>query len=266
LAAIDLFIEIDPEATDEALYFVDGSISGHPYKFLLDTGAARSAIIQDEFNTQYEAVGASGGSGAFMPSDNDLIMVPDIRLGTLVQEDMVLGRTKGDASRRTNILGMDFLQHYRCEFYFDQNKLVIDQPNNTNDDVSLYTLQTGAKYHPYVDVSVESVTAKAVWDTGASITLVDSNFIAKHPNLFTPDGTSEGTDSTGATFETPMYKMKACEIGQSMFPEARVATVDFSHMNANNAIPMDMIIGYNIYSKANWLFDFPNKQWAFIDR
>jgi hypothetical protein len=60
--------------------------------------------------------------------------------------------------------------------------------------------------------------------------------------------------------------MNACNIGDRTFPEVRVASVDFSHMNANSVTPIDMILGYNILSKANWLFDFPNKKWAFINR
>lgn len=264
LPTIDLHVEIDPEAADEALYFVDGYIHEHPYKFLLDTGAGRSGIIADEFNAELESAGKSGGSGVFMPSNDDLVNVSAIQVGPLVQENMVVGRVKGGAANRPNIIGMDFWQHYRCEFLFDQNKLVIDQPDSIL--VTLYTLQTSAKCHPCVDVKLENITARAVWDTGASITIVDSNFIEKYPNLFTTDGASEGTDATGASFETPMYKMNACTIGDRAFPEVRVTSVDFSHINANSDTPMDMIVGYNILSKANWLFDFPNKKWAFINR
>ena len=259
LTTIDLHIEVDPEAPDEALYFVNGYIGGRPYKFLLDTGAARSAIIQDEFSAQYESTGKSDGSGVFMPSDDDLITVPAIQIGSLVQENLVVGRVNA-AANDTNIIGMDFLQHYRCEFHFDQNKLLIDESDSTPEDV--LSLQTSAKFHPYVDVHFEQGDALAVWDTGASITVVDSTFIKEYPNLFTADGAEKGTDATGATFETPMYKMQPCSIGGRSFPGVRVASVDLSHMNAK----MMMILGYNILSRANWLFDFPDKKWAFINR
>jgi hypothetical protein len=45
------------------------------------------------------------------------------------------------------------------------------------------------------------VTASAVWDTGASLTIVDMNFVQKHPECFQQAGQSSGTDSTGATME-----------------------------------------------------------------
>jgi hypothetical protein len=33
-------------------------------------------------------------------------------------------------------------------------------------------------------------------------------------------------------------------------------------MNASIEIPMDLILGYSTLRKANWVFDFPRKQWA----
>jgi predicted aspartyl protease len=264
VTTIELLIEKDPEAYDEAWVFVNGDIEGHPYKFLLDTGAARSAIMQDEFNAQFESTEKSAGSGVFQASSDDLITVPALKIGPLECENMIVERMRGDAARRLNLVGMDFWQHHRCEFYFDQGKVVVDQPSANSGGLTLNDLQTDAKYHPYLDVEFENATGKAVWDTGASITVVDSNFIENHPEIFSLDGTSEGTDSTGATFETPMHWMKMSQIGGRSFPAVRVASVDFSPMNAHVDIPMDMILGYNSLSKANWLFDFPNKQWAYI--
>lgn len=263
---INLLIEIDPEAEEEAHIFVNGKVDGHPYKFLFDTGAARSAIMKDEFSLQFSSSEKDGGSGVFKASDNDLITIPSLQIGSLVRENLLIGRMGGDANAHFNLVGMDFWQYFRCEFYFDQKLVVVDQPMPDLPDGVLHDLQTDKAFHPYIDLQFDNSTAKGVWDTGASITVVDSNFVEKHPQLFTPDGTSQGTDSTGTTFATPMYRMHDFTIKGRPFPDVRVASVDFSHLNAKIDIPMDVVIGYNILSEAHWLFDFPEKKWAFIDR
>jgi hypothetical protein len=71
-----------------------------------------------------------------------------------------------------------------------------------------------------------------------------------------------GTDSSGTSAETPMYEMKAFELGHHQFPSIRVAAVDLSVPNATLQTPMVFILGYNVLSKANWIFDFPHRRWA----
>jgi hypothetical protein len=58
-----------------------------------------------------------------------------------------------------------------------------------------------------------------------------------------------------------MYMMAAATIGGYTFPTQRVAAVDLSQLNATLERPMNLIVGYNLYSKAHWLFDFPRKRW-----
>jgi hypothetical protein len=104
--------------------------------------------------------------------------------------------------------------------------------------------------------------ANVTWDTGASITVVDLNFVQRHPEFFQIAGRSLGTDSTGAAMETPMFMMSGATIGGKVFPPHKVAGVDLSHVNAAIERPMNMILGYNTICKANWIFDFPGKRWV----
>lgn len=111
-------------------------------------------------------------------------------------------------------------------------------------------------------VSCGSATAHAVWDSGASLTVADVAFIRQHPALFSEAGHSTGTDASGSQVETTMFIMAETIIGGARFPPHRVAAVDLSHVNAVIDIPMDLILGYNLYAQAAWLFDFPNHRWA----
>jgi len=123
-------------------------------------------------------------------------------------------------------------------------------------------LYLDATFHPYIDIQFGPSTAQAVWDTGASITVVDLHFVQQYPAYFRQVGESTGTDSSGSQQITPLYSMSEAVIGGYVFPPHKVAGVDMSQVNATLPVPMDLIVGYSTFSKANWLFDFPGRRWA----
>jgi hypothetical protein len=155
---------------------------------------------------------------------------------------------------------MDFLKDYRLHFDFDQNRVAVDEP--IEDSIPFHDITFDSRYHPYVQARFGAVNANAVWDTGASLSVVNMEFIEKHAAHFREAGQSTGMDSTGAQVQTPMFTMTGMVIGDQPFPPQRVAGVDLSGANATIEIPMDLIVGYTAYSHANWIFDFPQKQWA----
>ena len=73
-------------------------------------------------------------------------------------------------------------------------------------------------------------------------------------------------DATGATVATPMFTMLGATVGDIELPPLRVAGVDLSGVNATIETPMDLILGYNMLCRANWLVDFPRRRWAMTKR
>ena len=256
---LPLMIVPDEDEADVAEVFVEGHIADKPYRFLLDTGAARTSVIWDEYTAQFEEGDTHHSSGVFARHSNHIITLPSITVGPITKQNVPVTRTAKDNPRVSNLLGMDLLKEYRCHFLFDENRVVVDE------DIAedrLEALTTDSKFHLYLPVAFENVTANAVWDTGAGITVADMTFVEKNPALFQPTDASTGTDSSGTQMETPMFMMTACMIGGHAFPPLKVAGVDLSQVNASIEIPMDLILGYNVLHRANWMFDFPNKRWG----
>jgi predicted aspartyl protease len=261
----DLIVQPDAADADAAEVFVDGAIGGRLYRFLLDTGAARSCVRYDDYTAPFASAEKHASSGVFAGGSQDLITVPSITVGPISRSDFTLVRAaQGDAGRQ-NLIGMDLLKDVRCHFRFDERRVDVDGGGDGEDGVAFEELFLDQRAHPYVPVQLGDVTASAVWDTGASMTVVDTNFVARTPGFFPAAGYSTGTDSTGAQQETPMYVMAAATIGGYTFPTQRVAAVDLSHVNATLERPMDLIVGYNLYSKARWLFDFPRRRWRITE-
>lgn len=259
-----LVIQPDEEEPEAAEVLVDGSVGGRRYRFLLDTGAAKSAILSDDYTTTFAAIGQHTSSGVFAGGSEDVVIAPTIEVGPIVQRDFPVTRLAQNIPQRRNLIGMDLLKDYRCHFLFDEHRVEIDGDDLPG--VTFYDLALDSRFHPYVPVRFGAVTASAVWDTGAGITVVDMGLVARHPAFFQPAGQSQGMDATGATVATPMFTMLGAKVGDLELPPLRVAGVDLSGVNATIETPMDLILGYNMLCRANWLMDFPRRRWAMTKR
>ncbi|MBK8022198.1 MAG: aspartyl protease family protein [Chloroflexi bacterium] len=257
---IALFVERDPEEAEAASVYVDGHLDGKPYRFLLDTGAARSSVVFDEYTATLRSAGKNSSSTVFSVSEDDLVTVGRLDIGPIVRQDLILTRqTEGPG--RQSLIGMDVLRDFCCHFLFDDGQLLVDETCPPDFLRPTHPLLVDAKYHPYIEVRLGTASASSVWDTGASLTVVNTDFIGRHPDYFAPVGTSKGMDATGQEVETPMFVMSSAHIGGYLFPPHRVAAVDLSGVNATLEMPMDAILGYSTFGRADWLFDFPGKRW-----
>jgi predicted aspartyl protease len=260
-ADLNLIIVPDPDDPDAAEILVDGFVGGRPYRFLLDTGAAQTALAADDYTSALGVIDEVASSGVFKPATHEVILVPSIEVGPIRAENVVVVRSPDGALRRS-LIGMDVLKGYCLHFRFDTGQ--VSALDAAPASVHYQDLVMGRRSHPYVKVECGSRTAMSVWDTGASMTVVDEAFIRRVPEFFDEAGTSMGTDSTGAELETKTYVMTGATIGGHEFPPHRVAAVDLSHVNSTIEIPMDMVLGYSTLRPANWLFDFPGRRWALV--
>ena len=263
MSGFALIIQPDDEEPEAAEVLVDGSVGGRPYRFLLDTGAAQSALLSDEYTATFAAVERRASSGVFASGSDDVIIAPSVTLGPIVRRDFPLTRLSENTPHRRNLIGMDLLKDVRCHFLFDENRVEID---GDIPDASSYDLALDSRFHPYIPLRAGATTASAVWDTGAGITVADMGFITRHPAIFRAAGESQGTDSTGTSMATPMFVLTGGTVGEAALPPLRVAGVDLSGVNATIETPMDVIIGYNLLRTANWLMDFPRRRWAISKR
>jgi hypothetical protein len=260
MSEINLIIVPDPEEAEAAEVCVEGSVGNHPYRFLLDTGAAISSLRFDDYTAGFASAEQNHSSGVFARHSEDLITVPDLAVGPLSRPDFTLVRQSREAGDTRNLVGMDFLKDYRLHFLFNEQRVLVDPAPDSGWNFEALVMDNRA--HPYLPMSWGEITAHAVWDTGAGVTIVDMNFVRKNPSFFEEIGGGTGTDSTGTQMETPLFAMTAPVIGKTPFPPLKVAGVELGAVNSRIEIPMDFILGYNVLVKADWYFDFPARKWA----
>ena len=256
---IPLIVELDEDDPQCAVVLVDGTISGHCYRFVLDTGAARTQVIADSLTDALETSGMHSSHGVFSKSTQRMVRLPDLEVGPL-RSSTIDASVAPDAHGDVHpLVGMDLLSDHRLHFCFDSGVLVVDGAPEGDE---LHQLALDDVSHLYVDASWPSAVASCVWDSGAGMTIVDEAFWIRHSDLFRPVRSSQGTDASGVQQGSTTYEVSSPRIGGHLFAPHHVAVVDLSAPNSTLTRPMDMILGYPTLRQANWYFDIPLRLWS----
>jgi hypothetical protein len=249
---ITVQLEIVPDPDDDALAlpFVEATMGGVVVRALLDSGATRSSVRR-----RPGVIGSgrgAAGRGAFGASQlRDVVELP-VEFAGHDLGVMEVRVVPSDHPGHGDLLGQDVLSRYRCEYRLGEGILILDGDAATPRQQVF--LDQGS--HVYAEAQWPSgETAQGVLDTGASVTVVDSGFVGTHPDLFVPNGLSEGMDATGETVSTRMMTMAPMTLLGSPFGASAVAVVDLSVANADMERPMDLIVGWPILSQGTFYVD-----------
>src|SRR3954471_20916121 len=235
---------------------------------MLDTGGARSTLPLDDLTSTFEPVDVDDepGRGALGPgsADTGRAVVPSISLGPLEVRDLVVDLAP-DGSDAPTILGLDVLRGHRLELRLAEVMLGVDTDAPVDAERPL-PLSSGS--HPHVVVGWGDIEATALFDTGASVTVVDTAFAAAHPELLEPLPTSTGTDAAGNRAETPMARMAACAVGGRRFDASLAVIVPIRGIQRAGDPEFDLILGLPMIRQADWIIDLARGVWAFagVDR
>lgn len=264
MSKISFSLQYDDETKQTAQVFVEGLIQDQPSKFLLDTGCAQTSLALNEFTQSLPSTGKRGSSGALgQRADFDLVELSQISVGSLSRNNWQVSRAPQGGLDR-HLFGMDIMRDYCLEFNFEHNEMLVLPKADSKIKIADQMMAMENDLIPFIPVEIATVTGNAVWDTGASITLVASSFVEQHPHLFTKLGSETGTDSTNTQMETPTYIMSGLKISGREFQPMKVAAIPFSISQDKVENPINIILGYPTLKQANWIFDFPNKKWGII--
>jgi hypothetical protein len=258
---IELCDDRDDPGAAEA--YVVATVAGREYRLILDTGGARSTLPVDDLTSTFARIDVDDepGRGALgpAPADTRRVVVPSIALGPLEVRDLVVDLAP-DGSHAPTILGLDVLRGHRLELRLTDVMLGIDTdaPVDAERPLSL-----SSRSHPHVVVGWGGVEARALFDTGASVSVVDPVFAAEHPELLEPLPPSTGTDATGNRADTPMARMAACEVGGRRFDASLAAILPIRGIQRTGDPEFDLILGVPLIRQADWIIDLAWGVWGF---
>lgn len=250
MRTVNLDIVPDPDDASLALPFTAFTADGTTVRALLDSGAARSSVVQRAGVVRSAVTGV--GRGAFGVAVEEELTDLHVHFAGRDLGSMCVAVIPEDFPGHGDLIGQDVLSQFRCEYRLGEGLLILDgEDPGLDHEVFLDEMS-----HVYAEVRWPSgESAQAVLDTGAAVTVVDCAFVERHPSLFEPDGQSEGMDVSGQTVSTPMMTMAPMTLLGSGFDASKVAIVDLSSANATLTRPMDLILGWPILSRGTFYVD-----------
>lgn len=255
---ISLILKFDDESQQSAEIYVDGSVHTDPYRFLLDTGCAMTTLTRNQLTKILPSVGKRESSGTFGRAVYDLVELTSISVGSIFREKWVVSRAPDGGTDR-HLFGMDIMRDYCFDFAFDNNEINIVQESDSRCKIADQELIMENNLIPYIPVEFEGKCGNAIWDSGASVTLVDLDFVRQHPNNFISIGNDIGTDSTNTQRVTPMFMMNGLIIAGRKFQSLKVAALNFSNSHPRVENSLKVCLGYSALRQANWLFVFQDE-------
>lgn len=257
----DIPLRLVPDGDDPDLFlpYVQLEADGVPIEALLDSGAARTRLVERPTLAATDS-GPHVSSGAFgVSTTTTRSATVRCRLAGLDVGPVSVALDAPEAPGPGDLVGQDVLGRLTCLYQLSSGLLTVDPepPART------HPIHIGERGHVYLDPAwPDGSTARAVFDTGASVTVVDADFAARHPGLFTTLPSSSGTDASGLTLETPMARMHGPRILGEQFADSLVAIVDLTGPNRTVQRPMDLILGWPITGQADWYVDHPGSRAA----
>lgn len=249
----------DGDAADTGNILIEATVDRRPYRLKLDSAALRTELVTDDYLAALPASGQHSSAGASGQREHsDVVAIPGLTTGDLTTGPVPVVRVDSFPGRQ-HLLGLDLIGHHCCEFRFSSAELRL---SDSPDAQASLDLRQGGPGHIYLDLAWGPASATTVWDSGASITVVDAAFASAHSALFTPAGETAGTDATGATVSTPLVTMDGPMIAGVQFAPSTAAILDLSAMNEIVNLPMSVIAGVPLLRQADWLFDLPAWRYA----
>jgi hypothetical protein len=260
---VSIELRDDPDEPGAAEAYVVATVAGREYPLILDTGGGRSTLPLDDLTSTFARVHVNDepGRGALGPASADTgrVVVPSIALGPLEVRDLVVDLAP-DGSYAPTILGLDVLRGHRIEVRLADVMLGIDTDAHVDAE---RPLPLSSRSHPHVVVGWGDVEATALFDTGASVSVVDAAFAAEHPGLLEPLPPSTGIDAAGNRAELPMARMAACEVGGRRFDASLAVIVPIRGIQRAGDPDFDVALGVPVIRQANWIIDLARGVWGF---
>ncbi|MDB6041280.1 MAG: hypothetical protein JWM99_5121 [Verrucomicrobiales bacterium] len=270
--ALFLSLSLSGPANAEPLRVISGPVaSGQAFVFctfdgiredcFLDTGSAMTLLVSSEELSGKTNAGTFHFKGATgISQQGETIQIHSAVLDSVEFENLKIGRIRRDLQVQS-ALGIDLLgrRPFSLNFRFKPS-LHLDPKAPRK---LFTTLEVGAHHLFTVPLTIGKVDSRALWDSGAGITVVDESFIHTHPENFKQtDDFETATDGTGGSIPVKTFRAKVIKIGHRTFRNSRVIATDLSVLRANGNPPVRAVIGFNLIRKCDWYFDAKQTKWS----
>jgi hypothetical protein len=224
-----------------------------------DSGSQETTVMDSAFFTGFPSRGSAqqgGASGGTISCD--WITIPSLKTADITLKSLQVKRCALPVSS----IGINAFQGHTLALDIDHSTLTASKV-----PLGPTAQQTQFIFAPLGQIIIPVVSnaqpSQAVWDTGASLSSVDSTFAAAHPETFTyVQDIQGGTDYTGKPIIMKLYTMKSITIAGVEFDNTNVLAIDFTPVRLGVGDQTEIIVGYNLIRQMNWAFDLRTQRWT----
>ncbi len=252
--------------------YVDCQIDGNAELCMVDTGAEYSQV-SDQISgvNRYASLGSifNIGLSTSAPVQSDFVEVQNfamlgISLGAekVLREGQLAFPEYLSKSGVEGVVGNDIFSSYEVFFDFVRKEMHFEEPIPSA--LVQHDLNVLPSHHVVMKAILNGDSVNGLWDTGSHLTVVDQDYVSAHSSDFTYlQDLSDQADAAGRPLSVKLYRTKSLSIEDLSFSDVPVAVTSLQNTRGIlGGVPVQMLIGYNILSQANWYLDFPNKHWS----
>lgn len=228
----------------------------------LDTGSTYTSVpdlvLKDIPGNHVPISSFSRSSASGVPSVAEKVSVQKFCIGTVNIPNAEI--VKYDASKNPiGRLGMNFLASRKLYFDFQTRLMHVDNDiysaSSLSNELELYTSNLFG-----IELEIKGARLKGLWDTGAELSIVNQELIAKYPKNFQYiQDINNGLDATGNKIAFKLYRSQL-KILNNHF-DVTVMSMNFYMIHKKISNKLDVILGTNIIRQSSWDFDLQNKKW-----
>ncbi len=244
-----------------------GSKSGH---CILDTGLDGSQVAEVPETSQFKALYKAKVISMYGERIETTVEVPKLTLGfDFVRKNFPATRSNSfhDLPEYLAVIGSDILigTNFVFDFGTDENnlaKLILEPTSNELTSYQFKEFDSILEDERFItiNVTIEGIKIKAVWDTHASISAFSTGFIEAHSKFFKLLDTSEDKDAHGMKGKQNFYQLsepiciasKYCPYTANYVLEHKLGLI------SQETEDLDAILGNDFILSFNWYFDFKN--------
>ncbi len=254
-------VRLIPGAFRSGKLLSEVEFDGQAITCLVDTGSAISILSEAGPWNEYPSIGKirfTSASGGIREADK--IRIAEVRTGRTVWRNVELGRLNRTPGVQ-NTLGIDVLARAPFSLHFQQRvalELEAAMPAEVSQrlEVSSHGVFTVAAVFGQEPV-------RALFDTGSSLSAIDTEFAARHPGDF-PESRHvlAGTDGVGEAVTVRMHRARRVRVGSRQIRNLPVVATSLKTLREGVHPDVQAVIGLNLMRKADWFFDLPNRRWG----
>jgi predicted aspartyl protease len=236
--------------------FLPCLINGKEIDFFFDSGATFTGVKDINLLNNANIIGEHsfhGASGRKLTAQK--VICESLSLSGIKRNNFEISLYPNEYIHETT-LGINFLKGANFQFLSSSQAFSGSEDHSSHKNKFSFS----NKGHICFEALLTDQVINTVWDTGAELTVVSKNLIARYPHLFSnPVLIKNGQDSSGGNVDFILWDVESLNISDKNFNNFKAIEMDFQSIKDYFPAGTEVILGFNLITQADWQFNLESQ-------